>query len=582
MLWCAQQDSGLPEKEDGDKEEMEEPEERGKSSSEAAGAVQSEDQQDSAVGDDQQEEKDGVGASTREQREGHESSESSQVTVGSAPPNRKQTQRRPGQSKDDRSLGCADEKFKRLKTIDRSSVQNEAQTKEEKQEAELYEHVRDETSHSDAQTLDVATDQQQKQQDIVGKPEEDVGEAVNADDDVQMADDIQQEEFSKEKQPKDAGKQQYQKPSQAGSQDTDGEAAEVEKMEIAGDVVLTYNVEEAPNSTIHTQLEHLHIGATITEQEVETLRGQLEDSMKDWAHVNTADHEAAAAAVGAWQKYETLTSSLSQELCEQLRLVLEPSQSTKLRGDYRTGKRLNMRKVIPYIASQFRKDKIWLRRTKPSKRQYQIMLAIDDSSSMADNHSKQMAFESLALTANALMLLETGDLAVCSFGETVKLLHPFTEPFSNQAGARILQNFTFEQKQTDVALLLQQATAAMVEARSRQQGLVGRPETAQLLVIVSDGRGINAKGANVVKRAVRQAREANIFLVFVILDDPQNKNSILDIRIPIFSTEGEVKMRSYMEEFPFPFYVILRDINSLPQVLSDALRQWFELVTASA
>lgn len=60
------------------------------------------------------------------------------------------------------------------------------------------------------------------------------------------------------------------------------------------------------------------------------------------------------------------------------------------RGDYRTGKRLNMRKVIPYIASQFRKDKIWLRRTKPSKRQYQICLAIDDSSSMADNHTKQV------------------------------------------------------------------------------------------------------------------------------------------------------------------------------------------------
>lgn len=46
--------------------------------------------------------------------------------------------------------------------------------------------------------------------------------------------------------------------------------------------------------------------------------------------------------------------------------------------------------VIPYIASQFRKDKIWLRRTKPAKREYQIVLAIDDSSSMADNHSKEV------------------------------------------------------------------------------------------------------------------------------------------------------------------------------------------------
>ncbi len=51
-----------------------------------------------------------------------------------------------------------------------------------------------------------------------------------------------------------------------------------------------------------------------------------------------------------------------------------------LQGDYRTGKRLNMRKVIPYIASQFRKDRIWLRRTKPAQRNYQIVLAVDDSS----------------------------------------------------------------------------------------------------------------------------------------------------------------------------------------------------------
>ena len=73
--------------------------------------------------------------------------------------------------------------------------------------------------------------------------------------------------------------------------------------------------------------------------------------------------------------------------------------------------------------------------------------------------------------------------------------------------------------------MLQQATAVMLEARSRQQGWLGRPETAQLLLIVSDGRGINAEGLGVVRRAVRQAREANVFLVFIILDDPKNQAS---------------------------------------------------------
>ena len=61
--------------------------------------------------------------------------------------------------------------------------------------------------------------------------------------------------------------------------------------------------------------------------------------------------------------------------------------ASKLQGDYRTGKRIAMRKVIPYIASGFRKDKIWLRRTKPSKREYQVMLCIDDSESMQNTGS---------------------------------------------------------------------------------------------------------------------------------------------------------------------------------------------------
>lgn len=82
------------------------------------------------------------------------------------------------------------------------------------------------------------------------------------------------------------------------------------------------------------------------------------------------------------------TSCLAQELSEQLRLVLEPSKASRLQGDFRTGRRINMRRVIPYIASQFKKDKIWLRRTRPSKRQYQIIMAVDNSSSMMDSHAK--------------------------------------------------------------------------------------------------------------------------------------------------------------------------------------------------
>lgn len=34
----------------------------------------------------------------------------------------------------------------------------------------------------------------------------------------------------------------------------------------------------------------------------------------------------------------------------------------------------------------------------------------------------------------------------------------------------------------------------------------------------------------------------------------------------------------WIDAFPFPFYVVLRELQTLPQVLSDALRQWFELL----
>lgn len=136
-------------------------------------------------------------------------------------------------------------------------------------------------------------------------------------------------------------------------------------------------------------------------------------------------------------------------------------------------------------------------------------------------------------------------------------------------------------------------------------------ETARLLLIVSDGRGLFLEGKERVTAAVRAARSANIFIIFVALDNPNSRvsegeeggealflfpkrkrvtescrsvpqDSILDIKVPIFKGPGELpEIRSYMDEFPFPFYVILRDVNALPETLSDALRQWFELVTAA-
>ena len=99
-----------------------------------------------------------------------------------------------------------------------------------------------------------------------------------------------------------------------------------------------------------------------------------------------------------------------------------------------------MRRIIPYIASNFQNDRIWLRRSKPSKRVYQILIAVDDSSSMSENNCNQvctvetktpaqessawfiffmqMAYESLALISNSLNRLDCGQLGICRLAAT--------------------------------------------------------------------------------------------------------------------------------------------------------------------
>jgi midasin len=299
------------------------------------------------------------------------------------------------------------------------------------------------------------------------------------------------------------------------------------------------------------------------EQDAESTRAALE--------ALRVEHPGEAGAE-LWRKFESLTADLAQELCEQLRLILEPSLATKLKGDYRSGKRINMKKVIPYIASQFKKDKIWLRRTKPHKRAYQIMVAIDDSKSMANNHSGQIACEALATIAAAMARLEVGEVGVVKFGADVELLHPLGQPFTDEAGARVLSQFTFSQNKDDFSLLLTRLVSTLQHARSS----AAQGEHLQLSFIVSDGWLVLQQHREL-NKWIREAAAQGILLVFIIIDSPNKKNSILETT-SIEVTGGQVSTTPYLDKFPFPYYIVLREITTLPVVLADALRQWFELV----
>lgn len=84
---------------------------------------------------------------------------------------------------------------------------------------------------------------------------------------------------------------------------------------------------------------------------------------------------------------------------------------------------------------------------------------------------------------------------------------------------RLLQKFSFEQNNTCVGQLVDFVATMFTANCSRSSS---NNERAQLLVVVSDGR-ITSEGPDRVNQAVRRAKQNGIFMVFVIVDNPESK-----------------------------------------------------------
>ncbi|KAG6906152.1 hypothetical protein DXG01_015659, partial [Tephrocybe rancida] len=319
----------------------------------------------------------------------------------------------------------------------------------------------------------------------------------------------------------------------------------------------------------------------------------VEAELRSWQSDGFPD----AGGEKVWRLYESLTHDLAYALCEQLRLILDPTLATRLKGDYRTGKRLNMKKIISYIASDYTKDKIWLRRTRPSQREYQVLISIDDSRSMAESHSVHLAYQTLALVSKALSRLEAGDIAIAKFGEVVDILHGFDEgPFTDQSGIKVMNAFHFNQKATNVLSLVE--TSLKVLERAREQRSMSSATAAdlwQLQFIISDGM---CQDHERLRTVLRKAEEQRVMIVFVIIDSLHttagnvsggkavqqgaHQGSILTMDKAEFkNVDGrmELQLQKYLDSFPFEYYVVLRNVEALPEVLASTLKQFFERIS---
>ena len=316
-----------------------------------------------------------------------------------------------------------------------------------------------------------------------------------------------------------------------------------------------------------------------TEDDVRQMRETLQEEIQRWSE----QKDKLAEASKLWQKLSGMTNAGASHLCESLRLVLEPTLASKMKGDYRTGKRINMRKVIPFIASGYRKDKIWLRRTKPSDRTYQVMLAVDDSLSMRENGANDVALKSLSLVTQALTKLEVGEIAIAKFGASCELLHPFDMPFTDDSGARVVSKFSFQQSRTATANVLESIIQILDDARENAiQGSsnLNSSSVMQLVFLISDGI-LTQEKREVIRRWTIEAAEKNQLLVLLLIDSEDPQQSVLNterIEYGGTKTKPQIRRKRYLDDFPFPYYLVISHVNQLPEALGNGLKQWFDLV----
>lgn len=240
----------------------------------------------------------------------------------------------------ERSLGEPDSEDKnreRLKTVDSDRKENQISEQAEKNKAELYQHIK-ENEKSDAETLDIATEEQAAKT----KPFEDEKTKANENEmDEDMPIELDDMEIDKDDVPKLQTTGQINKKSQPPNslnkdENFTGENEENkgDSFETKGEKLPTLGAQRGPESTIHTRHDLWSASSLLAQRTMELPSISLAEA--------TLPTEEAQKC---WRFCDHTVAPLVQELCEQLRLVLEPTKTAKMKGDYRTGKRLNMRKV---------------------------------------------------------------------------------------------------------------------------------------------------------------------------------------------------------------------------------------------
>lgn len=240
------------------------------------------------------------------------------------------------------------------------------------------------------------------------------------------------------------------------------------------------------------------------------------------------------------------------------------------------------------------------------------MVAIDNSRSMHECGVEPMALQTLCVVCQALAQLEVGEYAVLSFGSTEPRVLlplgtglPHGAAFNWEQAGPLLAEFTFDEESAESHnRSLSDMMRLGSELFDERSGAGPVRPFSQVMLIISDGRFNKAKVRPWVHAALARQQLPLLIVVDATAPGPSvqasvptataaarvgggpagvpaaPRRSVFDLQAVTYEG-GRCRVSPYLQDFPFPYYVVVQDLQALPSILSDVLKQWFELAAAA-
>ena len=235
----------------------------------------------------------------------------------------------------------------------------------------------------------------------------------------------------------------------------------------------------------------------------------------------------------------------SEYLSIELQQLLQNKENRQLQGDYTSGKRLNIKRMMHMMQGN---PKIWLRRIQQHKN-CQIIVSVDTSLSM--DLVKDQVYYSISLIQQAMRSIGTMQLQTFDASSQVVL---DMQLLDKQAMLQSLYAMRFTGKETNIVNLLNMTKEQQCEGA--------------LHLIISDGIYYQEQE---IKHALMELEESNIKTLLVIV----GKSGFIEDLQQVNVVDGKMELTRYLDTIAF-HYALVHDINELHVTISNQLKQYIQ------